>query len=169
MDKAMLRVEVARFAGEVDRLQEEAARLRDSGWNSWVPAHRGEMYGAVAEALHRKIVRATRLEGETGDIRNHSRSGPVGPPPDADGHNVLAGRYAGFGSEDMEVQVLILERASKEGTLAMLRKMADWLERDWASLTDTERHEAEHGRAEEFGPPRKKLSLADPTYPSREP
>jgi hypothetical protein len=79
---------------------------------------------------------------------------PTAPPPDADGHTVMAGRYTGLGSKAMEVQVFILERASKEDTVAMLRKMADWLEDDWASLTDAERYESGHGPAEEFSPRR---------------
>jgi hypothetical protein len=154
MNKAMLRVSVAKFAGEVERLREEADRLHESGWRWSVPAHRGEMYGLVAETLRGEFIRATKLEGEKGDLRNYSRRGAHGPPPDADGHTVMAGRYTGLGSKAMEVQVFILERASKEDTVAMLRKMADWLEDDWASLTDAERYESGHGPAEEFSPRR---------------
>ena len=152
MNKATLRVSVAKFAGEVDRLREEADRLHESGWRWSVPEYRGELYGLVAGALRGTFIRATKLEGEKGDLRNYSSRGAVGPPPDADGHTILAGRYAGLGSKAMEVQVFILERASKEDTVAMLRKMADRLEDDWASLTDAERYKSGHGPEEEFSP-----------------
>jgi hypothetical protein len=151
-DKAKLRVSVAKFAGKVDRLREEADRLHESGWRWSVPAHRGELYGLVAGALRGEFIRATKLEGEKGDLRNYSRSGPVGPPPDADGHTILAGRYAGLGSKAMEVQVFILERASKEDTVAMLHKMADRLEDNWVSLTNAERYEYDNYPEEEFSP-----------------
>lgn len=153
MDKAKLRVSVARFAGKVDHLQKEADCLHESGWRWSVPAQRGERYGLVAEALRGEIIRAARLEGERGNLQNYSSCGPVGPPCDADGHTVLAGHYTGLGSNSMEVQVFILERASKEDTVAMLRKMADWLENDWENLTDTERWKSERGPVEEFKPP----------------
>ena len=51
MNKAMLRVSVAKFAGEVDRLREEAHRLHESGWRWSVPARRGELHEVVAEPL----------------------------------------------------------------------------------------------------------------------
>ncbi len=148
MNEAMLRASVARFAEEVDRLREEAYRLQESGWLSWMPARRGEFHGVVAEALCHGIRRSTRLEGEKGDLRSFSRSsGAAGPEPDADGHTIMAERHTGFGSGYM-VEVRILESASKEDAVAMLRKMADWLEEDWATLTDAERYEPEHDPGE---------------------
>jgi hypothetical protein len=152
MNEEMLRVSVAKFAGEVDRLRKEAYRLRMGGWRFSVPARRGELYGVVAEALHRRIVRATKLEGEVGDLRSFSlSSGAAGPEPDADGHTVMAGSYTGLGDSYM-VRVHIREGASKEDTVAMLRKMADWLQDDWARLTDVERYEPELGPGDEFRP-----------------
>jgi len=152
MNMAMLRASVAKFAGEVDRLREEADRLHNRGWRWSVPEHRGELYGVVAGALRAGIIKATKLEGQRGDLMSYGSSGDEQPTCDADGHTVWAGRYTGFGSESMEVQVLILERASKEDTVAMLRKMADWLEEDWALLTDPRYYESEHGPGEEFHP-----------------
>jgi hypothetical protein len=152
MDKAMLKASVAKFAEEVDRLRGEVCRLQKCGWLSSVPARRGELYGVVAEALCHGIVRATKLDGEIGDLMTYSLGGDEKPTCDADGHTVMAGHYTGFGSSYM-VEVRILEGASKADTVAMLRKMADRLERDWARLTDTERYEPKHGPGEEFCPP----------------
>jgi hypothetical protein len=152
MNMAMLRASVAKFAGEVDRLREEADRLHNSGWRWSEPERRGELYGVVAGALRGEIIRATSLEGQRGDLMSYSSGGDEQPTCDADGHTVWAGRYTGFGSKTMEVQVFILERASKEDTVAMLRKMADWLEEDWASLTDAKRYESEHDPMKEFRP-----------------
>lgn len=152
MDETKLRASVAKFAKEVNRLRESADRLRESGWLSWVPARRGEMHGLVAEALRGEIIRATKLEGERGDLMSYSSWGDEEPTCDADGHTVWATQYTGFQIVDMEVQVFILDRATKDDTVAMLRKMADWLEDDWENLTDVERYTSKYASAEEFCP-----------------
>lgn len=152
MDKAKLRESVAKFAGRVDLLRDQADRLHESGWAYWVPARRGERHGLVAEVLRGEIIRAAMLEGQRGDLMCYSPGGDEEPTCDADGHTIMAGHYTGLGTNSMEVQVYILERASKEDTVTMLRKMADWLEDDWGNLTEPERCESKHGPAEEFSP-----------------
>jgi hypothetical protein len=127
MNKAMLRVSVAKFAGEVDRLREEADRLHESGWRWSVPAHRGEMYGLVAETLRGEFIRATKLEGEKGDLRNYSRRGAHGPPsrcrrPHRNGRALHGLRQQGYGGSGFHPRAC-LERghgshAPQDGRLA---------------------------------------------------
>ena len=139
---------MAKFAGKVDVLLEDIKHLRASGWQDSVPAQRGEKYGLVAEALRSKTITAITLEGCRGDLAHPGME----PTCDAEGHTILAGIYTGLGTDNMEVEVYIFDRASKEDTVAMLRKMANRLENEWDKLVDRKHSVSKKEPEEEFRP-----------------
>lgn len=92
----------------------------------------------LEEYSSKKVVRLVQLDG-------HKAAGDSVMHPDEDGHCLMGGHTHELrnisGSASLPVRVEVYERADKQEVLALLRKIADWVERDWDELRDP--HHAE--------------------------